>query len=763
MPLRSRIALTMVSVLAVLIGIAGVAWNLRESSVLQVSAERELEGHRILFLNTLDALFYTMEREIGVIAEDESIIGALEQESMGQVATLAETAVRRLKELQLVDYLEITDEEGQIAYSSQNELFPTPLLSASQYQRIVDTREPLVGVGSLRITGSVPAGRVGGRVRAAERSVADAVAFVGFPLSRRGQVLGVATYASDVSRSLGAIKRAISNDLFIVNRRGRVLAGTDPDLWNQIERATDLSDRQIFRTVRTYGPRGGSAIASTTGTGGSGGRNGEQVFNVGLLSLPSSLGDLAASLVVVRDLSEEYHANAVFSTWALGGFIGGLLLLVGWIFWYLRRELRPLAACVGALNTLSRGSVDTHSLEFGDRRDEIGQIARSIELLKRGIGGLERMRISRERQRLRRERFIRREMTGLAHTLDDESKESMLRDLEKIEAIGSSRTASQKGEGHDVFEEASSEDDSFQESSDTLRPMAIAFQNMSLKVREQQAKLQRVVSELQEALGDKDQFTSLQSELGIAQRIQLSMLPKEFPEHPYVEIRGFMRPAKEVGGDFYDFFHLDDDRVGVVIADVSGKGIPAALFMAISRTLQKSTAMLGEPPGACLGLLNNILAESNSEELFVTLFYGVYDITSGDLLYANAGHSPPVILRGREHVDRLETTDGLALAVWPDFEYEERSVTLERGDTVLLFTEGVTGATSTQSREFGYERLIKTLENTPRDSAAGMINKLVASIDSFAGGAPQSDDITCLVLRRKSESADSAYVDAGTI
>lgn len=753
MLLMRRVVLLVVSILVASVATVSGFWSIRESAIVEAAAERELNGRLDLFLSELDGLFATMERETGTLSDNVMILEALEQRALGGMAEMVVAIESELKSVRHIDHLELTDTQGRVVYSSQDELFPIPLLSQEQYQRILDIREPLTGIGSF--SGKKSATGSAGDDGAAR---VTATAFLGFPLiSQGGQVVGVATYAVDIIRSLSGIKRVTGDDLFVVNRRGRVLSGTDPGLWSAVERGANLGEQQVVSLVQTSALAAAEALGDSAVAAGREDDGRQMVFSMGLLLLPPALGEFASSLVVARDVTQQYSADLRAQTWLIWGVVVGLVVLSLWLWRYLQRQLRPLTYCVGALNSLARGSVDTRPLEFSDRRDEVGQIARSIELLRRGIGNLERMRLSRDRQRLRRERFIRDEMTRLAETLDDESKSELLSDLWEVKGLPESP---ERADSLAVHQE--SDDDEFQESGDTLRPVAVAFQRMSARIQEQQFKLQRVVSELQEALGAKDQFVSLQSELGIAQRVQLSMLPKDFPEHPYVEIHGFMRPAKEVGGDFYDFFQLDDDRVGVVIADVSGKGIPAALFMAISRTLQRSTALLGEPPGACLGLLNNILSESNSEELFVTLFYGVYDIVTGDVLYANAGHSPPVILRGRERFERLETSDGLALAVLPDLEYEERSVTLERGDTMFLFTEGVTGATNAHSREFGYDRLIKTLGNAPRDSAEGVVKKVIAAIDSFAEKAPQSDDITCLVLRRKSESADSAYRDVDT-
>ncbi|HYE01059.1 MAG TPA: SpoIIE family protein phosphatase, partial [Alphaproteobacteria bacterium] len=193
------------------------------------------------------------------------------------------------------------------------------------------------------------------------------------------------------------------------------------------------------------------------------------------------------------------------------------------------------------------------------------------------------------------------------------------------------------------------------------------------------------------------ELAGLRQELEIARRMQLSILPSSPPVHPAFTIHGQTKPAKEVGGDFYDYFLIDEHRLGFTVADVSGKGVPAALFMMISRTLEKATAMSGLEPGECIRRVNNMLCGENEQMMFVTVFYGVLDLRTGALSYANAGHNPPFILGNDGSVVRLPMTNGTALGVMEDLEYEQAEVRLRPGDSVFLYTDGLYGGAGNDS------------------------------------------------------------------
>jgi hypothetical protein len=262
-----------------------------------------------------------------------------------------------------------------------------------------------------------------------------------------------------------------------------------------------------------------------------------------------------------------------------------------------------------------------------------------------------------------------------------------------------------------------------------------------------QLTLRRFTVNFKDRIGEKER---LENELKIAHSIQTSMLPKglrPFPDRRDVELHATMRPAKEVGGDFYDFSFIDTRRLYFVIGDVSGKGIAAALFMAISKTLLRNEGMRAIPPGQILTNVNNILYPDNEECMFVTVFCGILDTQTGEIQFANAGHNPPVVCRKSSAVEFLEMKSGFVLAGMANRDYETETTRLEPGDHLLLYTDGVTEAMNEREEQFTPRRLKESIEQQPVDGAEKLIERIVNKVDEFSAEAPQSDDITMLALR----------------
>lgn len=261
------------------------------------------------------------------------------------------------------------------------------------------------------------------------------------------------------------------------------------------------------------------------------------------------------------------------------------------------------------------------------------------------------------------------------------------------------------------------------------------------------------MAEWRKALESRDQLVILQNELSVASGMQQSILPTIFPDGPDFRSFASMEPARNVGGDFYDFIQLSDDKVGLAIADVSGKGVPAALFMMSSRTLLKGSAIGNMHPGETLREVNDLLCEDNDAMMFVTLLYAVYDPSTGELSYANGGHNCPVVVHADGDYTVLPMTGGIALGVMPDFEFDQDSITLLPGDTLVFYTDGVTEAMNEEGEEYGMERLCEILVTAPSIHAQDISDTIFDSIREFAGEAPQSDDITCLTLHRSEVDA----------
>ncbi len=253
-----------------------------------------------------------------------------------------------------------------------------------------------------------------------------------------------------------------------------------------------------------------------------------------------------------------------------------------------------------------------------------------------------------------------------------------------------------------------------------------------------------------QAVKDRDQLVTIQQELEVARKIQQSIVPRRFPPFPdrkEFEIHATMIPAKDVGGDFYDFFLIDDDRLAFVIGDVAGKGVPAALFMAVSKTLLKATALKGLPPEECLQQVNRILYMESVAAMFVTIFYGILSTRTGELHYCNGGHNPPYLLRANGQIEALELTGGIALGAMKNTAYKAKQITLQAGDGIFLFTDGVTEAMDRNNELFSEARLEENLKGKTGVSLPQLIEGVIAAINIYASGAPQADDITTLALR----------------
>ena len=262
----------------------------------------------------------------------------------------------------------------------------------------------------------------------------------------------------------------------------------------------------------------------------------------------------------------------------------------------------------------------------------------------------------------------------------------------------------------------------------------------------------RHLAEWREAVSARDKLVAIQNELDVANKMQQSILPTDFPTNAYLGTYGNMEPARNVGGDFFDIIRLEDGRIGLAIADVSDKGVPAALFMMSCRTLLKGAAIGSHSPGEALGIVNDLIQERNDTGMFVTLLYAVYDPSSGKLTYANGGHDSPLIVHADGSSVRIPSTDGIALGVLPSLEYNQNSVTLTPSDTLILYTDGVTEAMNSQGEQFGMERLTQIFKNGPPMDPKDVAQAVFDAVKEFAGDTPQSDDITCLILHRNEGS-----------
>ena len=274
-------------------------------------------------------------------------------------------------------------------------------------------------------------------------------------------------------------------------------------------------------------------------------------------------------------------------------------------------------------------------------------------------------------------------------------------------------------------------------SNDEIGDLANSFNQMA-------ASLNQYVKDLTKVTAEKERIGA---ELNVATQIQADMLPRIFPAFPdrsEFDLYAVMDPAKEVGGDFYDYFMVDDDHIALVMADVSGKGVPAALFMVIAKTLIKSRAQMGDSPAEILNNVNEQLCEGNEAELFVTVWLAVIEISTGKGLAANAGHEHPVIRRAGGKYELVQYRHSPAVAAIQGVHFREHSFELHPGDSLFVYTDGVPEATNADNQMFGTERMLDVMNRDPLAAPRPLLQTVWKEIDIFVGDAPQFDDITML-------------------
>ena len=695
MSLKARTGVIVFFFVAVIVAGLVLAGQLREALLRDQLSQTATAGSSALWSKIVEAGVQRMRGRTSIVEDDLQLRAALQSGDRGRIAGAARTALQALQATGDVMRLDLVAPSREVLFSSVPAFEPAAAASEDALVRMLEE-----------------GWRGSGVAIDAERNVTLSLGIpvIGFT----GSVLAVAVYATDISHALGELKTGTGAEALIVNRRGRLLVGTDPDVWDAVRGEALLS---------------GNATQLLS--------SGEQVFSLAALPLEAELGNLVASLVTVQDVSAAYAEQRRLGWITLLG-VGGFLLasLIG-LWLYLHHALSPLSDGVNVLHALARG--DTRATvrvsgEEGD--DELAQIARAVNAFRTQTLALRRHRRRASRRRRQQERFIRDEMTRLAATLNKEARRDILADLADLEAPA--EPASE--ESADASEET--------EDQGGLQMMGLAFQKMTSRVSRQQDRLTTLVAELQEALRTKTAYLALQRDLQLATRVQRSFLPGERFSVPGVEIHATMRTAKEVGGDFYDFFALDEHRIGIVIGDVVGKGVPASLFMAVTRTVIRATAQhLEESPGQCLQIVNDTLVDTSREDVFVTVFYGVYDRRDGSLVYANGGHNPPVLVApGR--ADLLPLTGGVALAMFDGLSYDEARVDVPLGGKLFLYTDGVTESTNVREEEFGDDQVMQNLLSSAHRGPGDTIEEMLRAVEGFAGTAPQFDDIAMLVLGR---------------
>lgn len=247
-----------------------------------------------------------------------------------------------------------------------------------------------------------------------------------------------------------------------------------------------------------------------------------------------------------------------------------------------------------------------------------------------------------------------------------------------------------------------------------------------------------------------NQLTSIKQDLSVARRIQESFLPKFNSielDAKHVSVFGAMRSAFEVGGDFYDFFNLDDHRIGFVVGDVSGKGISAAMFMGVTRILLRSAGLLFQKSDECISYVNNVICGDASDNIFVAVLYGILDMNSGDIDFTNAGHTAPFILKKDGTINCIPISNNTVVGVFEDYKYKNSTLKLQNGDTLFICTDGMTEAFNQDNVVYGKERLVNQLSQLIGQSPETIVNTLLQDVIKYEDNTKQVDDVTLLAVK----------------
>ena len=689
MLLRTRIIVFVLLVVSAVAGLVFTVGSLREEELGRRITELRLQQlEQAWNFALMSAADDVAEQLISQASLSETrLIDAIQHGDQQGLARLAEATFVDDAVLRV----DILGEGGQLLWASGEGMEHPPLLGAGRLAELRQKGQTLSGARALHGGGLGVVGAV---------SVVE-------PETER--LVGGLAAAIHLTAVLEVFQQGTGGRLYVRDAAGQLVFGKDDGLWRRARDASASGRRGL--TLIDYDDR---------------------YQEVALLPIADLMGGRLATLLLVRDVTEAVEGRMLWDK-VLGGvivivFIAAMLLL----FFYLRRNFSVLNDAVAALHDLSRGQRGGY-VELPHGSDEIGRIAEAVEAFGQAVGEVARVGVQRERRQHRQQRFIRRQMEQLAATLQDEARRELLDELRQMETAASDlQSAQSKGVG------------------DELGLIALGFSRLATKVSVQQVQLTQLVRDLRESLEDKRKLISLQQELAIAATMQLSILPRQFPVLPMLDMIASMDPAKEVGGDFYDVFEVREGVLGVVVADVSGKGIPAAFFMLISRTMLRTVAVGGEGPAVTLSRLNDLLAAENEQTMFVTVFYAEIELATGVITYCSGGHNPPYVARAGGSVEMVVPTVGLALAAFPDMPYGEKTLTLSRGDTLFMYTDGVNEAFALDDTMYGVERLQQALvAGGPPASAAEALDRVMSDLTVFTRGAAQSDDITGMVVHWK--------------
>jgi sigma-B regulation protein RsbU (phosphoserine phosphatase) len=444
---------------------------------------------------------------------------------------------------------------------------------------------------------------------------------------------------------------------------------------------------------------------------------GGRLFRLEATQAQNSAGAVVGEILVLADATAEIQSRRLLLLVAFALLVIAATVTCRALYGVIRDALDPLTELARALQAVAGGDIFA-SAAIGRRGDEVGAIGEALEALRSNTLALDRLQTGNRLAGLRERALIAREIARLAAVLEGPARREILGLLE--------------GEGA------------------TLGP---AFARLSGHVVQQHRAMAELLAErtrdlatVRQALDERLQFNRMREELDVARRLQLSSLPMTYPERACFRLHAAMVPAKEVGGDFCDLLMLDEHRLVLMIGDASGKGVGAAIFIAMARSLLRAAMGRGATPAEALAQANDTLAADNPTLMFATAIVAVLDCRSGLLTYANAGHNAPRRRSADGREGELPLEVGIALGVMDGIDFADQTLLLEAGDHLLMFTDGVTEAMGPHDAMFGDARLAAIVADPRNADPARLVEAVAQSVEVFAETEPQADDITMVAL-----------------
>jgi sigma-B regulation protein RsbU (phosphoserine phosphatase) len=450
----------------------------------------------------------------------------------------------------------------------------------------------------------------------------------------------------------------------------------------------------------------------------------DRLFRLEPTPTVNSAGALVGEILVLADATAEVKSRRLLLLVATALLVVAATVTCSALYGVIRDALDPLTDLARALQAVAGGDIFA-SAAVGRRGDEVGAIGDALEALRSNTMALDRLQTGNRLAGLRERMLIAQEISRLTAVLEGPARQEILGLLE--------------GEGA------------------TLGP---AFARLSGHVVQQHRAMEELLAErtrdlalVRQALDERLQFNRMREELDVARRLQLSSLPTTYPERDCFRLHAAMVPAKEVGGDFCDLVMLDENRLLLMIGDASGKGVGAAIFIAMARSLLRAAMGRGATPGEALAQANDTLAADNPTLMFATAIVAVLDCRTGLLTYANAGHNAPRRRSAGGREGEVPVDIGMALGVMDGIDFADMTLQLEAGDYVLMFTDGVTEAVGPGETFFGDARLAAIVADPANSEPAHLVEAVAQSVEVFAETEPQADDITMVALHWRGVAA----------